>query len=93
MDKQNKPTRDDVDLVAAALGLRSSAWAKATVHITEPEFNMAINGEPIIFSGCCGKPCVEVGSVIVTGSHMDDTTTPLYKCSGCGKELLTFRLK
>lgn len=39
-----KPSKDDTDLVAAALGLKSSAWAQAVVHLTEPEFNFAING-------------------------------------------------
>lgn len=43
----NKPTKDDTDLVAAALGLRSSAWAQAVVHLVEPTFNLAINGEPV----------------------------------------------
>lgn len=43
--------RDDTDLVAAALGLRSSAWAQAVVHLTEPEFNAAINGEQVLKDG------------------------------------------
>jgi hypothetical protein len=43
-----KAKKDDTDLIAAALGLgKASAWAKATVHITEPEFNFAINGEQV----------------------------------------------
>jgi hypothetical protein len=42
-----KPSKDDVDLVSAALGLKSSAWAQATVHLTEPQFNIAINGKKV----------------------------------------------
>lgn len=38
---------EDTDLVAAALGLRSSAWAQAEVHLAEPKFNAAINGEKL----------------------------------------------
>lgn len=45
--RTNKPTKDDIDLVAAALGLRSSAWAQAIVHLVEPRFNVAINGKPV----------------------------------------------
>ena len=45
------PPKDDVDMVAAALGLRSSAWAQAIVHLVEPEFNADINGKPYLRNG------------------------------------------
>ena len=45
--KPQKPTKEDTDLVAAALGLRASAWAQAVVHLVEPEINFAINGEQV----------------------------------------------
>lgn len=32
------PSKDDLDLVAAALGLKSSVWAKSIIHLTNPEF-------------------------------------------------------
>jgi hypothetical protein len=39
-------SKDDTDLIAAALGLKSSAWAQATLHLLpEPEINVAINGK------------------------------------------------
>lgn len=44
-DGKQKPTKDDLDLIAAALGLKSSAWAQSVVHITKPVFNLSINGE------------------------------------------------
>jgi hypothetical protein len=47
----NKPTKDDTDLVAAALGLRSSAWAQAVVHLVEPQFNADIGGKPYLRDG------------------------------------------
>ncbi len=46
-----EPDWDDVDLIAAALGLKSSAWARAVVHLTKPEFNAAINGEQVLKDG------------------------------------------
>lgn len=44
-DEPEDERRDNADLVAAALGLRSSAWAKSVIHLTKPRFNFAINGE------------------------------------------------
>jgi hypothetical protein len=49
--KATRITKDDTDLVAAALGLKASAWAQAVVHLTEPEFNAAINGEQVLKDG------------------------------------------
>lgn len=46
-----KPDKDDLDLVAAALGLRASVWAQATLHITPRKFNAAINGRQVIKDG------------------------------------------
>lgn len=48
---KTKPTRDDVQLVAAALGLRASAVAQAEVHIAPREFNAAINGKQVLKNG------------------------------------------
>lgn len=46
-DDRRKSRRDGADLIAAALGLKSSAWAQAEVHLTDAEFNFAIHGEPV----------------------------------------------
>ena len=45
--------KDSTDLVAAALGLKSSAWAKAMIVLVdlEPKFNADINGKPYIRGG------------------------------------------
>lgn len=48
LQAKHKARKDDTDLVAAALGLKSSAVAQATIHLMgEPEINAAINGEHI----------------------------------------------
>lgn len=43
--------KDDAALVAAALGLKASAWAQAEVHLTERKFNASINGKQVLKDG------------------------------------------